>query len=116
MSSFTKNERLNLQRRIDVLFNTGNSFLMYPFKVFYLKKSEDSNSLLISTPKRLFKKAVDRNLLKRRIRESYRNIKDEYKSDVNYDIAIIWVSDKILEYKEIEKKLKNSLEKIYSSS
>ena len=81
MYSFKKEERLCNVKLIEKLFTDGSSFLVYPFRIIWL--SEVANSVhpvqvLISVPKKRFKRAVDRNLLKRRIRELYRIHKSEF--------------------------------------
>ena len=73
--SLKKNERLRSKNDIDKLFTSGESFVIYPFRNVY--KFSDSNfsskaSILISIPKKRFKRAVKRNLLRRRTREAYR--------------------------------------------
>jgi ribonuclease P protein component len=79
--SFTKEERLCNKRLIDELFHNGSSFLCYPFKVSWMAISQPQEfpaQVLFSVPKKRFKSAVDRNLLKRRMREAYRLNKQEY--------------------------------------
>jgi ribonuclease P protein component len=88
MSKFLKDERLSSKIVIDNLFNEGDKFLVYPFSVRYLlddREEEDKNfvDILIITPKRFLKKAVDRNRAKRLIRENYRLQKDDFKSNLN---------------------------------
>ncbi|MFD1768259.1 ribonuclease P protein component [Sphingobacterium suaedae] len=75
--TFKKEERLCSKRRIDRLFHNGSSFVVYPYRVVYLnvESFEDIASpsqCIISVSKRKFKRAVDRNRLKRQMREVYR--------------------------------------------
>src|SRR5580698_8922914 len=73
--TFTKEERLCNKKLIHELFHKGSSFLCYPFKVSWLAVAEPQQfpaQVLLSVSKKRFKHAVDRNLLKRRIREAYR--------------------------------------------
>jgi ribonuclease P protein component len=70
-----KNERISIQREIDRLFGEGEVFLSYPLRIVYLLQKPFSGatvSILISVPKRKFKRAVKRNRMKRLIREAYR--------------------------------------------
>ncbi len=80
--TFTKTERLCNKRLIDKLFNKGKPFFQYPFKVIYCQVENTDNfkgvhpaKVFISVSKRTFKRAVDRNRIKRLIRESYRRNK-----------------------------------------
>jgi len=74
--TFTKEERLCSKRHIDGLFHNGSSFVIYPYRVVFLAREDHSSAIpvqcIISVSKRRFKKAVDRNALKRRMREAYR--------------------------------------------
>lgn len=77
-NTFTKEERLCSKRLIDSLFNQGSSFVVYPYRVVFCKKPTVEAEMLypaqciISVSKKRFKKAVDRNRIKRLMRESYR--------------------------------------------
>ena len=73
--TLSKEERLSWKRYIDLLFQKGQSFVAFPLRVVYLSLDEElpaRASILISIPKKKFKRAVKRNLLKRQVREAYR--------------------------------------------
>jgi ribonuclease P protein component len=73
-----KKERLKSRKLIEELFTEGKNFLISPFRIHYLIKKEDQalseQSLLfgVAVSAKNFKKAVDRNRIKRLIREAYR--------------------------------------------
>ena len=73
--TLSKEERLSWKRYIDLLFQKGQSFVAFPLRVVFLPLDEElpaRASILISIPKKKFKRAVKRNLLKRQVREAYR--------------------------------------------
>ena len=72
--TFRKQERLTGEIRIKELFEKGEFLLSYPFRVGYVvaPKSDVPVKVVISVPKKRFKRAVNRNRIKRLIRESYR--------------------------------------------
>lgn len=72
--TFPKEERLCSKRLIESLFHNGSSFLIYPYRVTHLRIDalKPPVQVLLSVPKRRFRRAVQRNLLKRRMREAYR--------------------------------------------
>lgn len=111
--TFKKSERLCSKKIIQELFSKGSSFYIYPYKVIY-KADPESNfhQILISVPKRNFKKAVLRNRIKRRIREAYRINKHLLKTHHKLQIAYIYTAKELLEYKEIERKLISALERL----
>ena len=77
--TFGKKEKLCSKLVIDALFKSGKSFKEYPIRVMYmpLEESDATAKLLITVPKKRFKKAVSRNKVKRLIRETYRLNKPE---------------------------------------
>ncbi len=112
--TFTKEERLCNKKLIDELFHNGSSFLCYPFKVSWLNTTLSQPfpaQVLFSVSKKRYKKAVDRNLIKRRIREAYRLHKQEHLysllSNTNRSIifSIGFVGKEIAPYDFIEKKV-----------
>ncbi len=121
--TFRKAERLSSKKVIDRLFRKGssetNSVFSYPFRVLYLRDEARLGELpavLISVSKRSFKRAVDRNLLKRRIREAYRLNKSLLFGGENPRppafLAFVYVAKEILPFDELEKKMKFVLKQV----
>jgi len=109
--SLKKHEILKSKKEIKELFDNGSSFFLYPFKVYYLPNPESQNNqVLFSVSKRNFRKAVERNLLRRRMREAYRLNKNTLVSDqkesLSIYIALVYISKLKLPYRDIENKLK----------
>jgi ribonuclease P protein component len=67
-----KNERLKSRKALDVLFQKGNRFTVSPIRVFWNKTEEPGIRVGVGVSAKHFKKAVDRNRIKRQLRESYR--------------------------------------------
>ena len=75
-----KRERLKSRKQIDNLFAEGKSFAVFPIRVTYSFMPTDGDALVqigVTVSKRNFKKAVDRNRIKRLFREAYRLQKAE---------------------------------------
>ncbi len=115
--SFSKKERLTGKKKIEGLFKSGSSFVLK--KTLLVRHSpadeESCHQILISVPKRNFKRAVDRNLIKRRIREAYRLNKELiYKEDRNkfLSIAFVYLSKNILTFHEVQDQLIRALERL----
>ena len=110
MQTFTKAERLSSKIEIDSLFGTGKSFNSAPFKVIWTEASGGNVpvKIVISIPKRLFKRAVDRNRLKRLTREAYRKNKHllyGHLESKRIVMMLIFTSRSIIEYNEMEEKI-----------
>jgi ribonuclease P protein component len=112
--SFPKKEHLCLKRRFDVLLAQGKSFFIYPFRVIYLLKDPDQDSVplqvAISVRKKQFKHAVTRNLIKRRFRESWRLHKWELhdclgKESKSMYLLVVYGASEVLPFTEIDQKL-----------
>jgi ribonuclease P protein component len=114
--TFNKAEKLSREKTIQELFNKGSSFYLYPFKVIYILNPDQSVNrpqILISVSSRNFPRAVDRNLIKRRIREAYRLQKEIMESESKKRVfAFVYTSRSVLPFAEIKSKLFLVLEKI----
>jgi ribonuclease P protein component len=118
--SFPKSEHLCGEKRIARLFTQGEAFIAYPLRVVFLledKKDTEFISAMVSVPKKRFKRAVKRNLLKRRMREAYRLNKTELmvkmeEKQLQLHIAFNYVSNDLLEFDKIERKMKIAIQKI----
>lgn len=114
MQTFSKAERLCSRVLIEQLFKNGKAFNTFPFKFVWLRASESDVPVktVISVPKRLFKRAVDRNKLKRRIREAYRKEKSvlyELLNENKIHLMIVYTGKSISEYNLIEEKIMEGL-------
>ena len=119
--SFKKSERLTGSKSISSLFRDGISISAYPVRILYNTDGSGSRpvSLAISVPKRLFKRAVDRNLLKRRIREAYRLNKEPLYSrlqsgKIKVNAVIQYQQKEILDFQTIESGVIRALDKMAS--
>lgn len=118
--SFRKNERLCSKKIIDKLFAQGNSVFVFPVKIVYLETelpSEYPVQAAFSVGKRNFKRAVQRNLIKRRMREAYRLNKSKFYEEIGEKqvaVFFIFTGKTILEYQQIETAIKKGMKKLLS--
>lgn len=85
-STFCKDERLSSRKQISALFKESEVVSAYPIKVLFKKSAGDSQfpcQVGIGVPKHRWKRAVDRNRLKRLIREAYRKHKNTLYTGLN---------------------------------
>lgn len=107
LASFPKSERLYKKKAIQELFDRGSSFYLYPFRVYFKKcaEQESTHQVMFSVSKRNFKKATDRNLLKRRMREAYRLNKAAISGTSKLQMAYIYTAKEILLFEVIRDKV-----------
>ncbi len=118
--TFNKQERLCSKKQIELLFSKGKSSFGHPLKFIYMQVETDLQfqaQAMFVVPKRQFKKAHDRNLLKRRMREAYRLHKLNFyqqlsTANVKVVCAFIYVGKKQEEYITIEKAIKQNLNSV----
>jgi len=109
---FDKSDRICSVRRISEIFRTGSVLFSHPLKVLYLPNNTHFSRVVISVPKRLFKRAVKRNRIKRQIREILR--RDHFRdfSKTGVDLFILFIGKELPDYNFLNEKIKNVLEKI----
>lgn len=109
-----KEERLKSRKIIGRLYTEGKSIKVFPLRMVFLQTDHTSDfpcQVAVSVPKRNFKRAVDRNRIKRLLRESYRLQKGIVYSEVKkpYVYMISYLAKDELKYADIEHKMEKLL-------
>ena len=111
-NSFKKQERLTGNKNFEKLLVKGQRVHLFPFTVYWTHLSDQKPPvrIAISIPKKKFKRATERNLIRRRVRESYRTNKHKLNGlleDRNQQlhILVVYVSSEILEFEVINRKI-----------
>lgn len=120
-NTFKKEERLCSVRLIESLFAKGSSFVLYPYRLVYLIAEGPTTvpaQAILSVSKRRFKKAVDRNAIKRRMRECYRLQKNSSlypflaEQQVNLLVAVQFVGKSAVDYDTMYAKMEKALTRL----
>lgn len=118
-NKFNKVEKLKSKKSIEALFKTGKTITSPPLRLLYRKVEslEVPAKMTVAVPKKLIKRAVDRNLIKRRTREAYRLNKNDLLKKIaerneQLEILFLYQSSEILEYNSIKKSVKFLLIKL----
>lgn len=112
-----KNERLKSRKAIDHLFKEGKRFTVSPFRVFYCEASPAELLVGAGAGTKSFKKAVDRNRIKRLVREAWRLQKNPLKEKLLQEkrglhVFLIYTDKDLPGYEQVFVSVKNILEKL----
>lgn len=111
--TFPKSEKLCSDIAIDTLYKTGKKFVAWPMRVTYLPITDAPTQVLIWAPKSLFKHAVDRNHMRRLMREAYRLNKHILCAENNYyHLAFNYIDKQTQDFHVIEKAMKKALQRL----
>lgn len=105
---FRKYEKLKSQKRIEQIFQTGKSVSAYPLRLYYSPIDTPLKTRFevgFSVPKRHFKKAVDRNYIKRLLRENYRLNKNllENLPAPSYGLMLVYTGKEIPDFTTLQR-------------
>ena len=118
-ATYSSKEKLKSKILIDELFEKGKSVSSYPLRMVYIKTTLDSNLIAktgVSVSKKHFKKAVERNKIKRLLREVYRLNKSAYFNNITtqYALMILYIGNDKPTYEVIEHSMNNLFNKFIS--
>ena len=112
-ATFPKSEKLCGEQAVDCLYKEGKRFVVWPMRVTYLQLHEAPTQVLIWAPKVLFKHAVDRNRLRRQMREAYRLNKHVLEETGKYfQLAFNYIDKEKQDYRVIEKAMRKALNRL----
>ena len=117
--TYNKTEKLKSRKQLDIVFKNGKSFLVFPLKVFVIFEEvmqENKIQCGVGVSKKHFSKAVDRNRIKRMLRENYRLNKAALHKTITakqLSFFILYI-DKVMPDKSnlLDDKMKKVMEKI----
>ncbi|HEY6161317.1 MAG TPA: ribonuclease P protein component [Bacteroidia bacterium] len=121
MRTFAKEERLKSSKQIEELVKNGRSLTAGPLRMVWMESEQPRKMLVtVAVSKRNFKRAVDRNKLKRRMREAWRNGKQVLElplgsSGKKIRVMFFHVSKQLSDYASIESGMNIALKKLASS-
>jgi ribonuclease P protein component len=116
-NTLPKKERLCGKTSISMLLAKGKHGNVSGMRYLCLKNTgNDTDRIMISVPKKLFKRAVKRNLLKRRIRESYRRQKHNLTVEGGLDVLFMYSTKEIMTYEQVYSAIGQIIDRINQSN
>jgi len=119
MNTYSKQEKLKSRKALNQLFTKGRSFLCFPVKIFYMPVTTGTMAIQagVGVSSKHFKKAVDRNRIKRLLRETYRLNKQPLTTVLNgqqkhLHIFLLYIGKELPEYTFLQEKTKLALTKL----
>ena len=112
---FPKSEKLKSKKAIELLFSEGKSISKYPIKVFFIPSENNKTTQAgFAVSKRNFKNAVDRNRIKRQLKEAYRLQKHLLKNEhgATFALFFLYLGKEKPHYSKIETAMKSLLKKL----
>ena len=120
--TLSKEERICSKKLINELFTgNGRSMTAFPLRVVFMKRTivddQPRAAMLVSVPKRYFKHAVDRNRVKRQVREAFRRNKSIITQNLTDDheavaMAFVWLTDEKFPSSEVGNRMVRLLTRI----
>lgn len=119
--SFSREERLKSRKIIDQLFKSGQSFGQFPLRVVWMELETSTSTspvqFALTVPKKKFKRASDRNRIRRLIREAYRLQKSQFYSHLpehleQLAMMVIYTGREIPDYQTVEVAMKQLLRRL----
>ena len=117
--SYNKKEKLKSRKQLEQLFSAGKTFTVFPLKIFYELNDAQDNILKtgVGVSKKYFRKAVERNRIKRLLREAYRTEKTEllnYIQQNKKQIALffLYIDKSLPDYNLLKQKMQQAIEKL----
>ncbi|MFN3639873.1 MAG: ribonuclease P protein component [Flavobacterium sp.] len=119
-NTYPKSEKLKSQKKIELLFSEGKSVAVYPLRLVYAPIDNSENAEIqigVSASKKYFKKATERNRMKRLLREAYRLNKTLLWNDLQHSFVIMFLyqSKEEISFVELNEKTVQLFEKFKSS-
>jgi ribonuclease P protein component len=116
-NTYSKQEKLKSRKALEQLFAKGKSFSVFPIKVFYTVNDGELVQAGVGVSSRIFKKAHDRNKVKRLLREVYRTQKQPLYAKVaanqqQLNVFFLYIGKEVPVFADLQIAMEKTLEKL----